>query len=158
MRINVERQGVTASVRPVPTDNTMAVLPLTLDRVGQDPTNIETEGTKVQNLKEAFATFKPKIDFKHTVDDHEFSAELSFGSLNDFSPEAIRTRKTGQRNDLADLQSRIDTLNQLKVKFAQARVKRAWEQPEHRAQILQAMSEFQAQVEKIATGAAGGEG
>jgi hypothetical protein len=153
MRVSVDRQGVTASVRPVPTDNTMAVLPLTLERVKKDPTDIKAaDATKVSSLDDAFSQFQPKVSLKHTVDDTEFVADLKFERLSDFDPESIRTRKPGQRNDIADLQGRVDTLNQLKAKFAQAKVKRAWDEPQHRTQILEALQQFQAQIEKIAGG------
>lgn len=152
MRVATKRQGVTASVRPVPTDNTMAVLPLTAERVGKDPADIEAEPAKIGSVKQAFETFKPELVFKHTVDDHEFVADLAFNSLNDFSPEAMRKRQAGRRNDIADMQSRVDTLNQLKVKFAQAKVKRAWDQPDHRAQLIEALKQFEQQIAKIAGG------
>lgn len=155
MRVSTQRQGVTAAVRPVPTDNTMAVLPLTPERIGSDPSYLRSEQkepAKIGSLKQAFDTFKPEVHHTETIGDAEFVVDVAFNGLNDFTPESIRKRQPGKRNDIADLQSRIDTLNQLKVSFAQAKVKRAWEQPEHRAQLLQALKQFEQQIAQIAGG------
>ena len=63
--IRVQRTGVRPAPREVPTDTTAAVLPMTLDRVGAEAPEDEAP-TKVSDLKEAFETFKPAIDFKTT--------------------------------------------------------------------------------------------
>jgi type VI secretion system protein ImpB len=155
--VKVTRAGVRAAPREVPTDTTAAVLPMTFERVGQEAP--EDEGpTRVSSVAEAFAAFKPKLDFKTNVGDEgtEFVAELDFRSLKDFDPKQIRSREPGKRNDLADLQSQIDLLHRMRERFTMLSVKRAWENEEQRQEIIQAVAELQEQLRRIAGGAEGG--
>jgi len=149
--VKVTRAGVRPAPREVPTDTTLTVLPMTLDRVGQEAPEDETP-TKVSSLQEAFEQFKPGLMFRTTVgqDDTEFVADLDFKSLKDFDPKQIRSREPGKRNDLADLQSRIDLLHRMRERFAMVAVKRAWDNEEQRREILDALSEFQDQLRRIA--------
>jgi len=137
----------------VPTDTTAAVLPMTLDRVGTEAPEDEAP-TKVSDLKEAFETFKPAIDFKTNVGEEgtEFVAELEFKSLKDFDPTQIRTRTPGKRNDLADLQSQIDLLHRMRERFTLLAVKRAWQNEDQRKEIIAAIGELQEQLRRIAEG------
>ncbi|MBK5189255.1 MAG: type VI secretion system contractile sheath small subunit, partial [Gemmatimonadaceae bacterium] len=100
--------------------------------------------------------FKPKLDFKTTLGEEgtEFVAELEFKSLKDFDPKKIRSREPGKRNDLADLQSRIDLLHRMRERFAVLSVKKAWENTDQRKEIIDAVAEFEQQLRNIA----GGEG
>lgn len=156
--VKVKRAGVRAAPREVPTDTTAAVLPMTVERVGQETPENE-DPTRVSSVAEAFGAFKPKLDFKSYVGEEgtEFVAELEFKSLADFDPKRIRTREPGKRNDLADLQSRIDLLHRMRERFTVLPVKRAWENTEQRAEIIAAVNEFENQLRRIA-GGNGGEG
>ncbi len=149
--VRVTRAGVRPAPREVPTDTTLTVLPMTFDRVGEEAAEDERP-TRVSSLSEAFETFKPKLDFRTTVGEEgtEFVAELEFGSLKDFDPKQIRQRHPSRRNDLADLQARIDLLHRMRERFGTLPVKRAWDQPEQRAEILSAVREFEAQLRLIA--------
>jgi type VI secretion system protein ImpB len=155
--VKVTRAGVRAAPREVPTDTTAAVLPMTFERVGQEAPEDERP-TRVSSVAEAFAAFKPKLDFKTNVGDEgtEFIAELDFRSLKDFDPKQIRSREPGKRNDLADLQSQIDLLHRMRERFTMLSVKRAWENEGQRQEIIQAVAELQEQLRRIAGGAEGG--
>jgi type VI secretion system protein ImpB len=156
--VRVTRAGVRPAPREVPTDTTATVLPMTFDRVGQETAEDERP-TRVSSLSEAFETFKPRLDFRTRVgdEDTEFVAELEFGSLKDFDPKQIRQRQPGRRNDLADLQARIDLLHRMRERFGTLPVKRAWDQPEQRAEIIAAVREFEAQLRLIAGQPEGGD-
>ncbi len=153
--VKVTRAGVRPAPREVPTDTTATVLPMTFDRVGQEAQEDE-EPTKVSSLAEAFEKFKPSLEFKTNVGEEgtEFVADLDFKSLKDFDPKQIRTREPGKRNDLADLQARIDLLHRMRERFTLLAVKRAWESPEQRKEIIQALGELQESLKRIAGGAA----
>jgi hypothetical protein len=156
--VKVTRQGVRPAPREVPTDTTTAILPMTVDRIGFESPEDEAP-RRVSSVAEAFQAFKPSVDFRTTVGEEgtEFVAELEFRSLADFDPKRIRTREPGKRNDLADLQSRIDLLHRMRERFTVLPVKRAWENPDQRAEILDAVREFENQLRRIAGGATGGE-
>lgn len=151
--VKVTRAGVRPAPREVPTDTTLTVLPMTLERVGQEASEDETP-VKVSSVQEAFEEFKPSLLFKTTVgpDDTEFVADLSFRTLKDFDPKQIRSREPGKRNDLADLQSRIDLLHRMRERFAMVSVKRAWDNPDQRKEILEALGDLQNQLKLIASG------
>lgn len=153
--VKVTRAGVRPAPREVPTDTTATVLPMTFDRVGEEAQEDE-EPTKVSSLAEAFEKFKPALEFKTSVGEEgtEFVADLDFKSLKDFDPKQIRTREPGKRNDLADLQARIDLLHRMRERFTLLAVKRAWENPEQRKEIIQALAELQESLKRIAGGAA----
>lgn len=153
--VKVSRAGVRSAPREVPTDTTATVLPMTVDRVGQECAEDE-QPTNVSSLGEAFERFKPKLDFKTTVGEEgtEFVAELEFRSLQDFDPKKIRSREPGKRNDLANLQSRIDLLHRLRERFAVLSVTKAWEDTDQRQEIIAAVAELEEQLRNIA----GGEG
>ncbi len=149
----ITRTGVRAAPREVPTETTLSILPMTMNRVGQEAP--EDEGpTKVSSLAEAFQAFKPKYDFKTTVGEEgtEFVAELEFRSLKDFDPKQIRSREPGKRNDIADLQAEIDLLQRMRERFTLLAVKRAWENPEQRAEMLSAVDELQNSLRQISEG------
>lgn len=151
---NVKRTGVRMAPRQVPTDNTAAILPMTLDRVGQEA-HEEEKPTKVSSLADAFEAFKPTIDFKTNVGEEgtEFVAELEFRSLKDFDPKQIRSREPGKRNDIADLQGQIDLLHRMRDRFTLLAVKRAWENEDQRREIIAALGQLQDQLKQIAGGA-----
>jgi hypothetical protein len=150
---NIKRTGVRSAPREVPTETTLSIMPMTMDRVGQEAP--EDEGpTKVSSLAEAFETFKPKLDFRTTVgeDGTEFVAELEFKSLKDFDPKQIRSREPGKRNDIADLQAEIDLLQRMRERFTLLAVKRAWENPEQRAEMIAALGDLQDSLRQISEG------
>ncbi len=155
--VKVTRGGVRPAPREVPTDTTAAVMPMTFERVGQEAPEDERP-TRVSSVADAFAAFKPKLDFKTNVGEEgtEFVAELEFKSVKDFDPKQIRSREPGKRNDLAELQSQIDLLHRMRERFTLLSVKRAWENEGQRNEIIQAIGDLQEQLRRIAGGAEGG--
>ena len=158
-KIEVIRKGITPAVRPVPTDTTLAVLPVTLDRMGREVETEDEEATRVDSVNDAFEKFKPSIHFETQAGPEatEFVADLEFRSLKDFSPENIQKRIPGQRNDIADLKNAIDLLYRMKDRWSLPSVKRAWSNPAQRKQILAALARLHAELEKIAQTGKGGE-
>ena len=150
MQIRTKRQGVIPSVRPVPTEVPLFVVPLTADRVGQDPEDIEKDATIVRSLDEAFKRFEPSVDFTHTVQETEFKAKLKFQRIKDFSPDEVLKQETGEQNDLAALHARVAVLKELRSRFAGSKVQRAWAKDEQREEILKALKAFEAEVKRIA--------
>lgn len=153
--VKVTRAGVKQAPRQVPTETTATILPMTVDRVGQEALEDE-QPTKVSSLAEAFEKFKPSLDFKTNVGDEgtEFAAQLDFKSLKDFDPKKLMTREAGKRNDLADLQSQIDLLHRMRERFSVLSVKRAWENADQRKEIIDAIGEFQEALKRISGGEA----
>jgi type VI secretion system protein ImpB len=150
---NIKRTGVRSAPREIPTETTLTILPMTMDRVGQEAP--EDEGpTKVSSLSEAFEKFNPKLDFRTTVGEEgtEFVAELEFRSLKDFDPKQIRSREPGKRNDIADLQAEIDLLQRMRERFTLLSVKRAWENTEQRKEMIAAVGDLQDSLRQIAEG------
>lgn len=153
--VKVTRAGVRAAAREVPTETTTTIMPMTMDRIGEECAEDEAP-TKVSSLAEAFSTFAPKFDFKTNVGEEgtEFVAELDFKSLKDFDPKQIRSREPGKRNDIADLQSQIDLLHRMRERFTLLTVKKAWENEAQRHEIIGALGDLQAQLKRIAGGEA----
>ena len=148
--VKVTRAGVRSAPREVPTDTTAAILPLTMGRVGREAPEDEPP-VRVASLADAFEKFAPRLHFRTTVGDGvEFEAELEFRSLRDFDPRQIRAREPGKRNDLADLQSRIEMLHRMRERFSVLSVKRAWENDEQRRESVGALGELEGQLRRIA--------
>ena len=158
-KIEVIRKGITPAVRPVPTDTTLAVLPVTLERMGREVVDEDEQPVRVDSADDAFLKFKPSIHFETRVgeEETEFVADFEFRSLKDFSPENIQKRVPGQRNDIADLKNVIDLLYRMKDRWALPSVKRAWANPAQRKQILAALARLRVELEKVAGAAKGGE-
>jgi type VI secretion system protein ImpB len=158
-KIEVIRKGITPAVRPVPTDTTLAVLPVTLERMGKEVVDEDEEPVRVDSVNDAFEKFKPSIHFETQAgaEATEFVADFEFRSLKDFSPENIQKRVPGQRNDIADLKNVIDLLYRMKDRWALPSVKRAWSNPAQRKQILAALARLRVELEKVAGVAKGGE-
>ena len=153
--VKVTRAGVKMAPRQVPTETTATILPMTVDRVGQE-TDEDEQPTKVSSLAEAFEKFAPKLDFKTSVGEEgtEFAADLEFKSLKDFDPKKLMSKTPGKRNDLADLQSQIDLLHRMRERFSVLSVRRAWDNPDQRKEIIEAISQFQDALKKISGGEA----
>ena len=153
--VKVTRAGVRQAPRQVPTETTATILPMTVDRVGQETAEDE-QPTKVSSLAEAFEKFKPALDFKTNVGDEgtEFAADLEFKSLKDFDPKKLMSRTPGKRNDVADLQSQIDLIHRMRERFSVLAVRRAWENTDQRKEIIDAIAEFQEALKKISGGEA----
>jgi len=151
--VKVTRAGVKQAPRQVPTETTTSILPMTVDRVGEECGEDETP-TKVSSLAEAFEKFEPKLDFKTNVGEEgtEFVAELEFKSLKDFDPKKIGSRDPGKRNDLADLQSQIDLLHRMRERFSVLSVRRAWDNEDQRKEIIEAVAQFQDALKKLSGG------
>jgi predicted component of type VI protein secretion system len=158
-KIEVIRKGITPAVRPVPTDTTLAVVPVTLEQMGKEVESEDEEAVRVDSVDDAFQKFKPSIHFETQAGEEatEFVAELEFRSLKDFSPENIQKRMPGQRNDIADLKNAIDLLYRMKDRWSLPSVKRAWSDPKQRKQILEAVARLRSELEKVAGAAKGGE-
>ena len=153
--VKVTRAGVKQAPRQVPTETTAAVMPMTVDRVGQECGEDEAP-TKISSLSDAFEKFKPALNFKANVGDEgtEFVADLDFKSLKDFDPKKMHSREPGKRNDLADLQSQVDLLHRMRERFSVLSVRRAWDNPDQRKEIIEAIAEFQEALKRISGGAA----
>ena len=151
-KIEVIRKGVTPAARPVPTDTTAVVLPMTLNRVGKEVEDEEEAPVSVDSVNDAFAKFKPSIHFETNAGEEatEFVVDFDFKSLKDFDPENIQKRVGGKRNDLADLKNSIDLLYRLKDRWSLPGVKKAWSDPNQRQQIIAAVNELRGQLEKLA--------
>jgi len=158
-KIEVIRKGITPAVRPVPTDTTLAVVPVTLERMGREVETEDEEPVRVDSADDAFRKFKPSIHFETQAGEEatEFVADLEFRSLKDFGPENIQKRVPGQRNDIADLKNAIDLLYRMKDRWSLPSVKRAWSDPKQRKQILEALARLRVELEKVAAAAKGGE-
>jgi predicted component of type VI protein secretion system len=158
-KIEVIRKGITPAVRPVPTDTTLVVLPVTLDQMGKEVESEDEQAVRVDSANDAFEKFKPSIHFETQAgaEATEFVADLEFRSLKDFSPENIQKRIPGQRNDIADLKNAIDLLYRMKDRWSLPSVKRAWSNPAQRKQIIAALARLHAELEKIAQTRKGGE-
>ncbi len=152
-RVVVTGNKIRTAPREVPTDTTTAVLPMTFDRVGQECPE-DDKPKKVGSVDEAFAAFKPSLEFKTTVGEDRvpFVAELDFRSMSDFDPRNIRSRTPGKRNDLADLQARIDLLHRMRERFTTLSVKKAWDNTDQRKDIIDAVGQFEEQLKRIAEG------
>jgi predicted component of type VI protein secretion system len=151
-KIEVIRKGVTPAARPVPTDTTAAVLPMTLNRIGKEVEDEDEAPVGVDSVNDAFAKFKPSVHLETTAGEEatEFVVDVDFRSLKDFDPENIQKRAPGKRNDLADLKNSIDLLYRLKDRWALPAVKKAWSDPGQRQQIIAAVNELRQQIEKLA--------
>ncbi len=151
-KIEVIRKGITPAVRAVPTDTTLTVLPMTLNRVGKELADEDEQPARIDSVDDAFKQFEPSHRFETYAgpESTEFIAELDFRSLKDFSPENIQKKTAGKRNDIADLKSAIDLLYRLKDRWALPGVKRAWNDPNQRKQIVAALNALRSELEKVA--------
>lgn len=158
--IKVIRQGIVPSVRNVPTSTCAAVLPMTVDRVGKDAASDNEELTKVEDVNDAFAKFKPALHFKGSAgpEETEFQAELQFRNIKDFDPENLQRKqeirgKDGEviylRNDLADLKKNIDLVYRLKDRWKLPAVRRAWAEENQRKEIIAALGRLRSELEKV---------
>ena len=151
-QIEVIKKGITPAVRPVPTDTTLTLLPMTLDRVGRELADEDEQALRVDSVQDAFEKFKPSIHFETRAGEEqtEFVVDLDFHNVKDFSPENIQKRVPGKRNDLADMGTTIDLLYRLKDRWGLPAVKRAWSDPNQRKQILDALARLRSELEKVA--------
>jgi type VI secretion system protein ImpB len=158
--IKVIRQGVVPSVRNVPTSTCAAVMPMTVDRVGKEAASDDEDLTKVEDVNDAFAKFKPVLHFRGNAGPEEtlFQAELQIRSIKDFDPENLQRKqevrgKDGEvtylRNDLADLKKNIDLLYRLKDRWKFPAVQRAWTEENQRKEIIEALGRLRSELEKV---------
>jgi predicted component of type VI protein secretion system len=159
--VKVIRKGITPAVRKVPTSTCAAIMPMALNRVGQEVTSENEEPTKIESVQDAFEKFKPSLSFKGYAgpEETEFKAELNFRSIKDFEPENIQKRQevkdadgnvTYLRNDIADLKSNIDLMYRLKDRWKLPTVRRAWNNPNQRQDIINALGKLRSTLESIA--------
>src|SRR2546428_7910289 len=137
-KIEKIRKGITPATRAVPTDTTATVLPMTLDRIGNEVEDEDEAPVLIDSVNDAFAKFKPSVHLATRVGTQpaDFVIDFEFRALKDFNPENIQTRVAGKRNDLADLKNSIDLLYRLKDRWSLPAVKKAWADPGQRRQII----------------------
>jgi predicted component of type VI protein secretion system len=158
--VKVIRKGVTPSVRKVPTSTAAVMLPMTLNKIGKEAASENEELSRVEDVNDAFAKFKPELNFKGNAgpEETEFKAEFKFKSIKDFDPENLQKRQefrdedgnvTYARNDLADLKANIDLLYRLKDRWKLPTVRRAWNSETQRAEIIQALGRLKEDLTKL---------
>jgi type VI secretion system protein ImpB len=159
--VKVMRKGITAHVRKVPTSTCATMIPMTLDRLGREVAAENEEPVVVESLQDAFEKFKPAMKFTGYAGDEEteFRAEYQFRNIKDFEPENLQKRQEirgedGElhylRNDLADLKNNIDLLYRLKDRWKLPTVRRAWNNPDQRKEIIAALGRLRSELEKLA--------
>lgn len=159
--VKVIRKGVTPSVRKVPTSTAAVMLPMTLNRVGKEAASENEELSRVEDVNDAFAKFKPELNFKGAAgpEETEFKAEFKFRSMKDFDPENLQKKQefrdedgnvTYGRNDIADLKANIDLLYRLKDRWKLPAVRRAWNSEEQRGEIIKALGRLREDLQKVA--------
>ena len=137
------------------------MMPMTLNRVGQEVGSENEEPTKIENAQDAFEKFLPQLNFKGYAgpDETEFKADIRFRSIKDFDPENLQKRQeirdadgnvTFLRNDLADLKNNIDLVYRLKDRWKLPTVRRAWNNPNQRQEIIAALGKLRGALENIA--------
>jgi type VI secretion system protein ImpB len=160
--VKVIRKGITPAVRKVPTATCAVVMPMTLDRVGKEVKSQDEQPTRVDSAADGFDKFKPELHFKGTAgeDETEFKAEFRFRGIKDFDPENLQKRQEIRNeegeveylhNDIADLKNNIDLLYRLKDRWKLPAVRRAWNRPEQRQEIISALGKLRTELEKVAS-------
>lgn len=163
--IEVKRQGVRPAVRKVPTSTCAVTMPMTLEQASREVRSENEEPEMIESLQDAFEKFKPQMHFKGTAgpEETEFRADLRFRSIKDFEPASIMTRQEVRaedgsvaylRNDLADLKNNIDLLYRIKDRWKLPAVRRAWNNPEERRQIIAALTQLRDELDKVVEGEA----
>ncbi len=158
--VKVIRKGVTPSVRKVPTSTAAVMLPMTLNKIGKEAASENEDLTRVEDVNDAFAKFKPELNFKGSAgpEETEFKAEFKFKSIKDFDPENLQKRQetrdedgnvTYARNDIADLKTNIDLLYRLKDRWKLPTVRRAWNSETQRAEIIEALGRLKEDLTKL---------
>lgn len=158
--VKVIRKGVTPSVRKVPTSTAAVMLPMTLNKIGKEASSENEDLTRVEDVNDAFAKFKPELNFKGSAgpEETEFKAEFKFKSIKDFDPENLQKRQetrdedgnvTYSRNDIADLKTNIDLLYRLKDRWKLPTVRRAWNSETQRAEIIEALGRLKEDLTKL---------
>ena len=138
------------------------MMPMTLNRVGQEVASENEEPTKIENAQDAFEKFQPQLGFKGYAgpEETEFKADFRFRSIKDFDPENLQKRQevrdadgnvTYLRNDIADLKSNIDLVYRLKDRWKLPTVRRAWNNPNQRQEIIAALGKLRGALENIAS-------
>jgi predicted component of type VI protein secretion system len=135
------------------------ILPMTLEQVGRELADEDTQPERIDSVNQAMEKFKPEIRFRTRAgeEETEFVFERQFRSLKDFDPQNIQKKVPGERNDIADLMNTIDLLYRLKDRWSLPAVKRAWQDPAQRRQILEALARLRGELEKVAQRGQGGE-
>ena len=159
--IRVERKGITAAVRKVPTSTCTVVMPMSLDRVGREAATENEEPTKVEDVADAFKKFQPSLKFRGYAgpEETEFKAEFKFRSIKDFDPDNLQKRQEIRNdigesellpNELADLKNQIDLLYRLKDRWKLPTVRRAWSSEQQRLAIIEAVGRLRRELNKVA--------
>ena len=96
--VKVIRKGITPAVRKVPTSTAAVMMPMTLDRVGQELGAEDEAPTEVESVNDAFQKFKPNLNFKGYAgkEETEFKAEFRFRNIKDFTPENLQKTYGGR--------------------------------------------------------------
>ena len=83
-KIEIIRKGVTPAARPVPTDTTAAVLPMTLNRIGKEVEDEDEAPMSVDSVNDAFAKFKPSVHLETTAGEGRVCRRLRFSQHERF--------------------------------------------------------------------------
>ncbi len=163
--VKVIRKGITPAVRKVPTSTAAVMMPMTLERVGQELGAEDEAPTEVESVNDAFQKFKPDLKFKGYAgkEETEFKADLRFRNVKDFTPENLQKRQEIRttdefgdehvevlQNDIADLKDKIDLLYRLKDRWRLPAVRRAWSNPGQRKEIISALGRLKEELNKVA--------
>jgi type VI secretion system protein ImpB len=159
--VKVIRKGVTPAVRKVPTSTCAVVMPMTLERVGKEVASENEDPIQVEDINDAFAKFKPEVNFRGSAgpDEAEFRADFQFRNIKDFDPENLQKRQEVRhedgsieyrRNEIADLKTQIDLLYRLKDRWKLPAVRRAWANEAQRKEIIDALSRLHGELQKVA--------
>ena len=161
--VKVIRKGVTPHIRKVPTSTAAVMMPVTMERIGAEAGTETEELTKVEDLRDAFTKFQPQFEFRGRggPEEAEFRADLRFKNIRDFEPENLQKKQeikkeNGEteylRNDLADLKLNIDLLYRLKDRWRLPAVRRAWNDPTQRKEIIEALGKLRSELQAVAKG------
>jgi len=127
------------------------VLPMRPERVGKEVADEEEPPERIDSVKQALETFKPELKFQTFVGEKktEFVVEVKPRTLRDFEPDNILKRVPGQRNDLASLETGIKLLSGLKECWSLPTVKRAWDDPGQRKQIIAILNGLREKIDQL---------
>lgn len=160
--VKIVRRGTTPAARRAPVIRAVVVMPMTMERIARGVSSEIEEPAKVNSLQEAFGHFQPKLAFSGHAGQREaeFRADVRFDGIKDFDPEHLLKRQSvpnprGEinhgRNDLVAVKQKIDLLYRLKDRWSRAAVRRAWNNPAERTEIINAFVALRQELQKVAS-------
>jgi hypothetical protein len=126
----------------------MAIMPMTLDRVGVETPSEDDRPTLVTSVQRAFDLFQPTLCFRGSAGDQSPPIEIQyrFRCLDDFEPERLRAHQPPlrsepyMRNDLADLQDYMASLRRLRRWWQSESAQNVWSNPGRRKRFISALA------------------